>query len=625
MEATVGIYRILENQSGVVYTRAVNDVDEVRSKTDIAAVISEYVPIKRAGRNYKGLCPFHGEKTPSFMVSPELQIYKCFGCGVGGDVFDFLMRIEGMEFGEALRTLAKKAGVALKDRAADTQGGRLKERLYQVNHLAEEFYHYLLAEHRVGKEALAYVLDRGIARESIEKFKIGFSPNMWDGLQKFMVTKKKALADELEAAGLVIRKPMVRSGERAYYDRFRGRLMFPLRDHRGNAVGFSGRIIPGVTLVDEADEGPKYVNTPETEVYHKRAVLYGLDVARQEIKKSDQVVVVEGETDMIASYQAGIVNVVAIKGSAMTEDHVRLLRRFASEVVVALDADFAGDMAARRGIELADAAGFSIKVVKLKYGKDPDECAQKSPNLWKESVGGAVGVYEFLLDSAIKRYGLGTAEAKRRVGRELIPIWAKISDPIMRASLIKELARNLDVSEGVVSGEVEAARQKETMAIVGQGSVVTKPEVVEERRERLEKYLMALAFQKDPKVLLGQELSDLITGSALGRILQIYMENRKTKVEGLKDLLPPELQMVFGEVMLTDLGEVLDDEKQFEKEFNRTKSELKKLDLRGEIGRVSKEIEHLEKAGSEKELVKSEKGLRGLLESLKQMERGNVV
>ncbi|KKT73425.1 MAG: primase protein [Microgenomates group bacterium GW2011_GWA2_44_7] len=604
-----------------------DDIEEVKSKTDIVAIISEYVPIKKAGRNYKGLCPFHGEKTPSFMVSPELQIYKCFGCAASGDVFDFLMKIEGMEFGETLRSLAKKAGLVLKDRVTDTPSGRLKERLYQVNHLTEEFYHFLLTQHRVGEMALKYVLERGISRENIDMFRIGFSPNMWDGLQRYMIQKKKATLDELESAGMIIRKSVAGSSDRSFYDRFRGRLMFPLRDHRGNTVGFSGRIIPGVTAMSgsssSAEDGPKYLNTPETEIYHKRSILYGLDISRQEVKRTDQVVVVEGETDMISSYQAGVTNVVAIKGSALTEDHVKLLRRFASEMVMALDTDFAGDMAARRGIEMADIAGFSIKVAKLKYGKDPDECAKKSPQLWKDSVKEAVGVYDFLMESAVNRYGLQTAESKRSIGRELIPIWAKISDPIMRATLVKELAKKLDISESVISSEVDKASSKP--GEVSTQTFVAKTQANQERRGRLERYLLALAFQKDPKMLLGSEVLNLVDEIALNRIVQLYQENRKKKPDQFRDLLPTELQMVFGELMLIDLSETLDDDKKLEKEYNKVINELKKLDLRAKVTVASKEIERLESDGSEAESTKVQKQLKSLLESIKQIEKENVV
>lgn len=605
-----------------------DEIEQVKSKVDIVELVSEYVPsLKKSGRNYKALCPFHGEKTPSFMVSPELAIYKCFGCQAGGDAFDFLMRIEGMEFGEALRTLAKRTGVVLKERLVDTPTGRQKERLYQINHLAEEFYHYLLTEHRIGKAALNYVLGRGIKKETIELFKLGFAPNLWDGLQRFLVARKKLAEEELEAAGLVIRKVAQGPGGRGYYDRFRGRLMFPLRDHRGNTVGFSGRVVPGATppshKAAEGEDEPKYINTPETVVYRKRMVLYGLDLARQEIKKLDQAILVEGELDMISSYQAGVKNVVGVKGTAFTEDQVRLLRRIASELVVALDADFAGDAAARRGIELADAAGFSIKVAKPKYGKDPDECVQKDPNLWKESVSGAVPVYDFLMASAVKRYGRETAEGKRRIGREIVPVWAKISDPIMRASLTKELAKLLDVSEGVVAGEIERVRETEKEKEIGeQGQPVA---VGKMRRERLEEHLLALGLQKEPKVLVEGEILKLVKGNAPRQVLEAVAAHPKLNVEKLRKELPEELQMFFGEVMLVDLGEILENDEAWEKEFAKTKTELQKLTVKEEVAEVSKEIERWEQKGEEKKLTEAQARLKRLLASLRQLEQENVV
>jgi DNA primase len=606
-----------------------SEVDDVKAKIDIVEVISEFVPIKKSGRNWKGLCPFHGEKTPSFMVSQELQIYKCFGCQAGGDVFDFLMRIEGMEFGEALRTLAKRAGVILKERVTDTPTGRQKERLYEINHLSEEFYHYLLTSHSMGKGALEYVTGRGIKKEMVELFKIGFSPNMWDGLQQFMVGKKKIPPEELEAAGLVIRKT-AQPGERGYYDRFRGRLVFPLRDHRGNTVGFSGRVIPGITGQTSGGrptdgEEPKYINTPETVAYQKRMVLYGLDLARQEIKRLDQAILVEGELDMISSYQAGVENVVGVKGTAITSDQVRLLRRIASELVVALDADFAGDAAARRGIELADAAGFSIKVAKLKYGKDPDDCAQHSPDIWRESIAAAIPVYEYLMESAKGRYGVETAEGKRRVGRELIPIWARISDPIMRASLTHDLAKLLGVEEVVVRQEVEKARgveadkekDKEKGVTVGIGARKS-------RRELLEDYLLALGLQKDPKILVGEEVAALVRGNAARRILSEILTAPEGGLEDLRGAVPSELAPYFGEVMMIDLGEILADEEKWQKEFVNTKNELARLGLKEELMTLSKEIEQLENKGETEKLAQAQKRFMELLLSLKQTEKESV-
>ena len=279
-----------------------DQVEEVKSKVDMVQLVSEYIPLKKGGRNYKGLCPFHGEKTPSFMVNPELQIWKCFGCGEGGDAYTFLQRMEGMEFGEALRTLAEKVGVKL-TAYRPSQTEEVKERLVRVNSLAAEFYHYLLMQHRLGESARQYLRKRGIKEEVTEKFKLGFAPEGWDFLMKYLVGKKNFEVQDLERAGLVVK------GQN-FYDRFRNRVMFPLSNHRGQTVGFAGRVMPATSAEAAASQGAKYVNTPETEIYHKGELLYGLDVNKTEIKTAGWAVVVEGELDLLASYLAGVKNAV---------------------------------------------------------------------------------------------------------------------------------------------------------------------------------------------------------------------------------------------------------------------------------------------------------------------------
>ncbi|KKR56946.1 MAG: primase protein [Candidatus Woesebacteria bacterium GW2011_GWC2_40_30] len=326
-----------------------NQIEEVKG----SAIIGERIELKKAGRNYKANCPFHGEKTPSFMVSPELQIFKCFGCDAKGDVFSFLEQYEGMEFPEALKYLADRAGVKLQK----FQGGESseKERLIEVNTQTLRFYNYLLLEHPVGKKALDYLMNqRGLKKETIQEFSLGYSPESSYSLKKFLVDKKKFTPSEVERAGIGI----VRGSN--LYDRFNGRVVFPLFDHRGNSIGFSGRVLPW----DKRETG-KYINSPETPLYHKSNVLYGLNLARGLIKKKKTAIVVEGELDLISSWQAGIKNVVAIKGSALTEEQVKLLSRFAQRFILALDSDMAGDAATRRGIKVASDMGVEIKVAEI--------------------------------------------------------------------------------------------------------------------------------------------------------------------------------------------------------------------------------------------------------------------
>ena len=307
---------------------ASNQIEEVKNKTDIVSLISEYIEVKKAGRNYKANCPFHGEKTPSFMITPELQMYKCFGCGKSGDVFTFLEEHEGMEFSEALKYLAEKAGVTLT--LIKNEETSEREKIIEINKSVLSFYNYALNGHVQGKKILDYLTkDRGLDLETIKKFKIGYSPESFEALSKFLIEKKKYKLNDLLKTGNLVGRGV---------DRFRGRVIFPLFDHRDNAIGFAGRILPW-----QKQDMAKYINSPDTPAYHKSKVLYGMNITKSEIRESGYAVIVEGELDMISSYQAGIRNVVAIKGSALTEDQIRLIGRFAQKIVLCLDSDFAGN------------------------------------------------------------------------------------------------------------------------------------------------------------------------------------------------------------------------------------------------------------------------------------------
>ena len=464
-----------------------DQIEEIKSKVNIEQLVGQYVVLKKAGRNFKGLCPFHGEKTPSFMVNPELGIYKCFGCGEGGDAFTFLQKIEGMDFSEALSNLAAKVGVVLTS-YKPTQGEQLREKIISINSLTASVYHYMLLEHKLGISALKYVQERGITDESIKKFKLGFAPNSWDFLYKFLTIKKKYLPADLQKTGLVV------EGKR--YDRFRNRIIFPLANPRGQVVGFAGRILPEQES-RRAGEQAKYVNTPETEVYHKGELLYGFDVTRAEIKSTETCVVVEGEIDMIASWQAGVKNVVAIKGSALTEKQVELLSRICDTIILGLDADLAGDKAARRGIEIAQKRGMVVKIVSFdgKY-KDPGEMAIVDANLWKEAVAKAIGIYDFYISSAVKRYDM-SSQGKVRIVRELVPILSEIDDEIMKSTYIQKLSEAIDVrDEDIRAQMVKIPNPKSQVPRLRQGFVgQANPKSQIPRREILEEYVIELALK----------------------------------------------------------------------------------------------------------------------------------
>jgi len=573
-----------------------DQIEEVRSKIDIVQLISEYLPLQKSGRNFKALCPFHSEKAPSFMVSPERQIFKCFGCGAGGDVFGFLMRMERMEFGEALRTLAKRAGVVLTSYRPTTDEAE-KEKFYKINHLTSEFYHYLLISHPVGQKALSYLLNRGIKKESIELFKLGFAPALWEGLQKFLVGKRGYRDEDLLKLGLIVKQT---SGFR---DFFRDRIIFPLKDNRGNVVGFAGRVI-GVWQEEQAAKiGPKYINTPESPLYHKSDLLYGLETTKNAIKSKNEAVVVEGELDLISSYQAGVENVVAIKGSALTETQCRLLKRFCENLILALDTDIAGDQAARRGIKTADSYGLAVKVAKIPEGKDPDELARKNPQLLRKTISEAIGVYDFLIESAFGRYNTQEAEGKKKIGQEILPVLAEIGNEIVKDYYIHLLANRLEVTgESILRqmAKVEVPVGETPRAVPGAEKPATKL-----RREILEEYLFALLFQdSQPESLLAPEVKRLVSVPALRRIvehLEKYFAGKTKKFtsEKFAKSLPNELLEIFNNFYLVDLDKQISDKAWFGREKEKTFNNLEEIDLREKIKNLSAEIKKLEKEGKE--------------------------
>ena len=581
-----------------------DQLDEIRQKIDIVDLVSQYVPLKPAGRNHKANCPFHAENTPSFMVSPERQIFKCFGCSSGGDIFKFLMLIEGLEFGEAVRKLAERAGVKLEKYRSSPEEEK-KKKFFEINHLALEYYHYLLTSHPAGKKALDYTLGRGITRESIDRFKIGYAPSMWDGVQKFLVGKKKYQAEFIEKAGLIL--PNNRGG---YYDRFRDRLIFPLRYYQDNVCGFAGRLIPPAP-----EDQAKYINSPETPVYQKSRLLYDLSVTRGAIRKQDQAVVVEGELDMISSFQAGIENVVAIKGSALTEDQLILLKRYTKNLVLALDADFAGNKAAQRGIELADKQGFSIKVVSVKGSKDPDEAAQKDPAGWLAQVKKAVSVYDYLFEFAFTNFDERLAEGKRQIGGFLTPILAKITDRIMRGHYIALLADRLEVGEEAIITEVERAQQRLER---GRDEAESSFQSVRQtRREVLEEYLMALCLQgevwewfakKNHQKLLLNPVHQKIA-QAVGE----YLKKRKNKkVQALTKKIPAEASEIFDNLYLRDLGAVVEADRVVE-EVEKTAAQIERLDLKKQLARIGREMKLIEQGkGERKKLTRLNQEFRDL-------------
>ncbi|MXW64051.1 MAG: DNA primase [Bacteroidetes bacterium SB0668_bin_1] len=451
--------RILQDMHTGMYFSD-DTIAEVRAASDIVDVVSDYVRLKKKGSNFFGLCPFHEEKTPSFSVNPELEIFKCFGCGAGGDVFRFVMEVEGMSFPESVRTLAEKAGIELPEEGATSrERADAMEAVYGALRFAARFFYGQLTQADSGRKALEYMQRRGYSNAIIREFGVGYAPEGWNRLLK-EAEAKHISPETLEQAGLIIPQ---KSGE-GHYDRYRGRVMFPIFSHMGKVLGFGGRV-----LDDAAGEGenpqPKYINSPETLVYDKRRVLYGLHQARQVIREQEEAMLVEGYTDVMSLHQAGARNAVASCGTSLTREQVQLLHRYAQRIVLVFDADGAGEKAARRAIDLVLAEGMSVYVVELPAGEDPDSIAQREgASLNDYLIKHRVDFVRWLHGADSRAGRLDTPEGRAAGMRTVLRAIACIPDALTREAWLPRASEMFSVPEGRLYNELErmaTSRQRE--------------------------------------------------------------------------------------------------------------------------------------------------------------------
>lgn len=507
------------------------DVQLIKDQLSIAEIIGESVTLTQAGNLYRGLCPFHHEKTPSFFVNDQLGYYKCFGCGEAGDVFDFLEKYDGLTFKEALETLAKRANVPITFNQFDPKE-KERERILQVLAQATIYYRQNLISNPGSAAARDYLKQRGLQQKTSELFQLGAALNEWEGVTNFL-RAEKFTDQEIVAAGLAIAKSTGR-----IYDRFRNRLMFPLKNHRGQIVGFSGRVLT------PTDQEGKYINTPETVVYHKGKMLYGLCELKEQIKKKQELLIVEGEFDLLSSVQAGVDNVVAIKGSALTVDHANLIARFAQKVILALDCDPAGIKATKKAILTLREVGVDLRVAIVDQGQDPDEYARAKPSAWREKVKGAVSVYDFFLTTILAANDSSCLEGQKEILRQAAGFFPLIDNRLEYEYYLKKLATALNQDLEIVRQDLlrwrdfgsnklliaKANIQKNTddsSKTVKKGKKTTKI-------ERLENYLWFLFLQflagdnyfaEVEKYLLAVEWQN----HALQQLTQYYRKMREHK------------------------------------------------------------------------------------------------
>jgi DNA primase len=432
---------------------AVGVAAEIKNKLNVVDVIGETVQLKKAGTTFKGLCPFHGEKTPSFTVTPGRDSWKCFGCGEGGDIFSFVMKRDGLSFPEALKVLAAKAGVELDERT--TREDARKARLRDVLESAIAFYHAVLTGSKTGQAALDYLRGRGFSDETIKKHQLGYAPGGWDTLARQLAAKRQIRAEDLVEVGLAQPRQSARGG---VYDRFRERVIFPIRDMNGGPVGLGGRVL-AVAADGERDHGPKYLNSPATPLFDKSRTLYLIDRAKASIRKTNQAVIVEGYTDALMAHQAGFENVVASLGTALTPGQVGLLTRYGKRIALAYDVDAAGEKAGTFGVnslesiipQLAAAdTGVEldeVRVVRLPDGKDPDEVVRDSPDRWREEIRTAQPIVDYLIDHHARANDLKTPGGKARFVDAIVPTLRAIPNPVMRDAYLQAIHRVSGVEE----------------------------------------------------------------------------------------------------------------------------------------------------------------------------------
>jgi DNA primase len=440
------------------------EIDKLKSRADIYNIISDYVKLKKSGKNYSGLCPFHKEKTPSFSVDPSKQLYHCFGCGEGGDVINFIEKIENMDFIEAVEFIAKKVGYELKYKATggSNKSGNSKNRLYDINELAKKYFQFILTKSKAGREPLDYLKERGFSDNTLVEFEIGYSMDLWNNFTDF-IQKRGFTRKEIIESGLAVEST---GKPGTIYDRFRGRIMFPIQDIVGKTIGFGGRIINVRNKYGR--QGAKYINTPETRLYSKSNNIYNIHRAKNHIVKSDEVLIVEGYTDVIGLFQSGISNVVASMGTALTSEQINIISRFTKNIILVFDSDEAGINASLKGVEklkeynekidLYFENNLNIKVAVLEKGYDPaDFILKKGREAFIERINKSKNIIDFTIDLIISKYDIGNLSGKMRASDSLMDFISTLSSSIIQEECIKKISWKLDLRENLL---MEALQKK---------------------------------------------------------------------------------------------------------------------------------------------------------------------
>ncbi len=499
-------------------------IDEVKQRIDIVDVVGQYTKLTKAGRTFRALCPFHSEKNPSFFVYPEQQSWHCFGaCNTGGDVFSFVMKKQGIDFGEALRLLAQRAGVTIPSKFEP--GGESKERqkLYELSEAAAQYFHSQLNS-AAAKKAKAYLLKRGLSEKTIADFQLGYSPDKWEALKQHLINKGYTEA-ELLSAGLIAEGEGGKS-----HDRFRNRLIFPIPDSRGRITGFGARVLD--------DSLPKYVNSPQTPLFDKSGTLYGINLAKDAIRQQDLAIIVEGYMDVITAHQNGFSNVVASMGTSVTEKQVSILKKLSKNTAFALDADAAGNEATLRAVGYENTLDAEVKVIIMPRGQDPDNVIKEDAKAWQKLIEEALPIVDYTFNMVTAELDLTKASGKSQAVDKLLPIVAEIKNPIRQAHYLQKLAQLLKVSEKSIEAALARIRPKQARIkpLKLEAPAISQPLLSSPKEE----YCLELLLQHPELKNSAQELLPEYFENSENREIFIAWK-QSDKIESVKEKLGPEI------------------------------------------------------------------------------------
>ncbi len=580
-------------------------IEQIKERIDIVDFISGYLKLQKTGVNYRALCPFHSEKSPSFFISPNRQIWHCFGCNRGGSIFDFLMEVEGIEFGDALKILAQKAGLELKKE--DPWLKTERQRFLEICEIACCFFQKQLEKSKTGSQVKNYLSKRGLTEESIKKWRLGYGSNNWQALSDFLVGRGYK-REEIIKTGLAVKKEESSPGkaniQRACYDRFCQRIIFPIFNLNSQVIGFAGRLFP-----EQKQETAKYINVPNSLLYDKSQVLYGLNFAKLEIRKKDFVILTEGYFDAILVQQSGFENTVAVSGTALTEQQLKILKRYANNLYISFDMDLAGDAATQRGIDLALKEDFNIKVVSLPNGFDPAEIICQKPSQWTELVKNAQEILSFYFQSAFSKFEPKSPEGKKEIAKIILPRIKGISNRILQSHWVQELVKRIKINEEAIWEELRKISTEKNKPLPQIAKNQTKNEKIKNRQQLLEEKILSLILKNRENLnYLDKNSLSFFLPVIKTILISLKKEEKKEKILAKMESENKEIKEILDRASL--LAEVENElipesgEIDLSQEMEICLRELKKIVLGEKLKILSEKIQEAEEK-KENEKIKS--------------------